>query len=285
MRTRARNVADGRSVVLLGRRRSRARPRRVATRARPRPRGRRTPPSAPPVRTEEVGAAGDEVVGAAGHRGTEPAADAVAVDRRARPVARSRTRRAGGRSDPSSDEAQRRPDRPGARRARARASKVARSRTRQIRRRAASGRGRGGPEARRARRASASGCGSRGSCALAVVGLEGALQGDGLLEGRPRGPEQGSAAGGGATRVYRRAASRCATRSRGPSWPREADPLSHIRSRCYVSTPRAAAAGRSRTSPVSLGLDPADAVGDCRAVSTTISTPVDAPVERGGRGS
>ena len=105
---------------------------------------------------------GQELAGCTRHRGAEAAADAVALHRGARPAARWRTPPAAGRR--IRRRAKRSETGPArCRRARARASNVARSRTRQIRPRDASGRGRGGPAARRARPRCASGGGSRGS--------------------------------------------------------------------------------------------------------------------------
>ena len=145
----------------------------------------------------------------------------------------------GGSVDPSS--AKRRDTGPTRwRGARARASKVARSRTRQIRPRAASGHGLGGPEARLSRRASASGVRKPWVFArLRVLGWKVRFKATGLLEGHRADSEQGSAAGGGATECT---GVRAGMRNASRPGVREL-PLVAIHSRCYVSSPRGATAG------------------------------------------
>ncbi len=224
---------------------------------------------------EEIGAARGTSSSSSRHRGAEAPADPVALHRGAATAGRSRTPRAAGRSDPS---ARKRSETGPARcrRARARASNVARSRTRQIRPRDASGRGRGGPAARlarpcvRIRSAEAVGLG-----ALAIVGLERALQATGLLEAAARGPRAGTA---------REAET---TQCTAPSPLRAMRSVEHresgetLAAPCRTRTPvlrcapRSAAAGRPRTSPVCHSSTRPRPVHHIWA----ISTPVDAPVD------
>ncbi len=166
------------------------------------------------------------------------------------PVARSRTRRAWGSVEPSS--AKRRDTGPTRwRGTRARASKVARSRTRQIRPRAASGHGLGGPEARLSRRASASGYGNRGSshaCGYWVGRFVSRRLASSKVTARTRSRDPRREAEQPSVPVC---APGCATRPRETAPCRNPQPvLRFLASRGY---------GRhSRTSPVSLGLDPAE---------------------------
>ena len=164
--------------------------------------------------------------------------------------------------------------------ARARASKVARSRTRQIRPRAASGHGLGGPEARLARRASASGCGNHGSshaCGYWVGKYVSRRLASSMVTARTRSRDPRREAEQPSVPVLaarmRNATGALRLRTTAPC--RDPRPVLRFRaSRGY---------GRhSRTSPVSLGSTRPS--GEDRG-SRPISTPVDAPVERGGRGS
>ena len=191
------------------------------------------------LRIEEVRAAGDEVVVRSPPRRPGVGAGSGCGRPRTPPVARSRTRRAADRW--IRRRTKRRDTGPTRwRGARARASKVARSRTRQIRPRAASGHGPGGPEARLSRRASASGYENRGSsnaCGYWVGRYVSRRLASSKVTARTRSRDPRREAEHPSVPVR---AAGCATRRAAPG-PQL--PLVGIPGRCYVSTPRGATAG------------------------------------------
>ena len=159
----------------------------------------------------------------------------------------------------------------------ARASNVARSRTcrDQAERRFR-------PRARRARSTALAALGAHASAetmglgALAVVGLERALQRMASSRSAAR-TGAGDHAGGGQTSVGRPSAvARCATSS--AVWGKSSTtPCRLQRTRCYVAAPRSAPAGTSANFPGGLSRSTAGRTG--ADTSRPISTPVDAPVD------
>jgi len=164
------------------------------------------------------------------------------------------------------------------RRARARASKLARSRMRQIRRRDASGREHGGRAALLALRASASGRGSRGSCCACDCWAGRCASNERPPRGGRARSEWGIRAGG--NERFSVEAARFHAQCGGNPAPR--GPCRHGRARirplvdstngCYVARLARLRPGRLRTSPAGpQGLDQADTETTRRGDPTQIS--------------
>jgi hypothetical protein len=164
------------------------------------------------------------------------------------------------------------------RRARARASKLARSRMRQIRRRDASGRAHGGRAARLALRASASGRGSRESCCACDCWAGKCVSNERPPRGGRARSEWGLRAGGDerfSVEAARFQAQRGEIRGvPGPSgaWTQQIPPLVDSAYGCYVARLARLRPGRLRTSPAGpQGLDQADTETTRRGHPTQIS--------------